>query len=304
MRKDIILKSVRKGSAAMAEEKGWKSVTFGDDKYSFLKIASIGYRDYSVCKRGDFVAANRWHSLYFVQGGSGSFTVNGKKYALEKGDLFFIRPGEPVAYCTDDDTLKYYWIAFFPEHAEEIAEILGLSQEKPVRHTKFAQRIEWIFSSVIEWDKGTSRSYFAAISALMQILSAECEVEELPYSVEKHKALAESIKQTIDLNFKNPDFSVNDAAQLLYISHSTMSRVFKETMGITPVAYLIDVRLGFAAELLLEQDISVKELSVAAGFYDSGYFMKRFKKKFGMTVKEYRIRHSAERFSETKSIKA
>lgn len=288
----------------MAEEKGWKSVTFGDDKYSFLKIASIGYRDYSVCKRGDFVAANRWHSLYFVQGGSGSFTVNGKKYALEKGDLFFIRPGEPVAYCTDDDTLKYYWIAFFPEHAEEIAEILGLSQEKPVRHTKFAQRIEWIFSSVIEWDKGTSRSYFAAISALMQILSAECEVEELPYSVEKHKALAESIKQTIDLNFKNPDFSVNDAAQLLYISHSTMSRVFKETMGITPVAYLIDVRLGFAAELLLEQDISVKELSVAAGFYDSGYFMKRFKKKFGMTVKEYRIRHSAERFSETKSSKA
>ena len=278
----------------MTEEKGWRTVSFENDIYSFLKIASIGYRDYSVYKRGDFVAVNRWHCLYFVPGGSGSFSLNEKKYALKKGDLFFIRPGEPVAYCTDDDMLKYYWIAISPEHAEEIAGILGLSREKPVRSAKFAQRVEWIFSSVMEWDKGTSRSYFAAISALMQILSAECEPEDLPCSAEKYRALAENIKQTIDLNFKNPDFSVNDAAHLLYISHSRMSRVFKDAMGITPVAYLIDARLGFAAELLRERDIPIKELSVAVGFSDESYFMKRFKKKFGMTVKEYRIRHGAE----------
>ncbi len=272
----------------MGAEKGWEAVSFENVGYSFIKIASIGYRDYSIDKRGDFVVVNRWHCLYFVPGGSGSFTVNGKTHILHKGDFFFIRPGEPVAYCTDDDTLTYYWIALSEEHAEEVAEALKLTRECPVRQAKYARRVEWIFNSVLDWGKPTSKSYFTAISALMQLLSAECDTEPLPKLVEKHKSLAESIKQTIDLNFKKPEFSVNDAAQLLYISHSLMSRVFKEVMGITPVAYLVDIRLRFAAELLQERDVPVKELAAETGFSDAGYFMKQFKKKYGVTVKEYR----------------
>ena len=104
----------------------------------------------------------------------------------------------------------------------------------------------------------------------------------------KHKSIAESIKQTIDLNFRNPDFSVNDAAQLLYISHSLMSRVFKEVMEITPISYLIDMRLCYAADMLKENDVPIKELASESGFSDGGYFMKQFKKKYGVTVKEYR----------------
>ncbi|MBQ8003864.1 MAG: AraC family ligand binding domain-containing protein, partial [Oscillospiraceae bacterium] len=186
---------------------GWKAVSFANDSYSFMKIVSMGYRDYSVRRSGDFITVNRWHCLYFVSGGSGSFAVNGKTHALRKGDMFFIRPGEQVAYCTDDDTLKYYWIAISEEHAEEIAEILSLGRDTPVRATKYAQRVEWIFTSAVDWEKATSKSYFSAISALMQILSAECEAEAIPRSAEKHKMLAESIKQTIDLNFKKTDFS-------------------------------------------------------------------------------------------------
>lgn len=272
----------------MGVEKGWEAVSFENVGYSFIKITSIGYRDYSIYKMGDFVTVNRWHCLYFVPGGSGSFTVNGKTHFLHKGDLFFIRPGEPVAYCTDDDTLKYYWIALSKEHAEEVADALKLTRAEPVRPAKYARRTEWIFNSVFDWGKPTSKSYFTAISALMQILAAECDAEPLPKLVEKHKSLAESIKQTIDLNFKKSEFSVNDAAQLLYISHSLMSRVFKEVMGISPVTYLVDIRLRFAAELLHERDVSVKELAAEVGFSDAGYFMKQFKKKYGVTVKEYR----------------
>ncbi len=266
---------------------GIEMVSFENDSYSFMKIASMGYRDYSIYKRGDFVTINRWHCLYFVTGGGGSFTEKGKTHSLHKGDFFFIRPGEPIAYCTHDK-LKYYWIALCEEHAEEIAGVLKLTRDCPVRPAKYARRVEWIFNSVLDWGKPTSKSYFTAVSALMQILSAECDAELLPDLVEKHKSLAESIKQTIDLNFRKSEFSVNDAAQLLYISHSLMSRVFKEVMGITPVAYLIDMRLRYAAELLHESDVPIKELAAESGFSDSGYFMRQFKKKFGMTVKEFR----------------
>ena len=56
----------------------------------------------------------------------------------------------------------------------------------------------------------------------------------------------------------------------------------------TVVKFLSEVRLKKAAELLSEKDYRIKELCAETGFNDELYFMKIFKKKYGMTVKEYR----------------
>lgn len=67
-----------------------------------------------------------------------------------------------------------------------------------------------------------------------------------------------------------------------------MDRIFKDETGITPRAYLLEVKLQHVTELLKESDYKVKELCRIAGFFDEFQFMKIFKAKFGMTVKEYR----------------
>lgn len=279
----------------MSAPKATKSLSFKENEYKFLKLASIGFNNDISKRTGDFWGVNRFSALYFIRRGKAELFIRGNTFKVNGGDMFFINRNEPWCIFPDRESgLEYYWIAFHADYAPEIREILGFSEDEPCRAAKFAQRVEWIFDSLLEADSATPEVYFTALSSLMQILSAEFSKIETSTSTAHHKELAENAKQIIDLNFKNPDFSVNYAARMLYISHTQMSRVFKEVIGIPPVSYLVDIRLNFAAELLRERNMPVKELCESSGFSDVSHFMKKFKQKFGLTVREYRKQHKKE----------
>ena len=67
-----------------------------------------------------------------------------------------------------------------------------------------------------------------------------------------------------------------------------LSRLFKKEMGITLTAYIADLRTKKAAELLKTSMLSVAEIAMYVGYPDSNYFVKVFKKRYGMTPSAYR----------------
>ncbi len=273
----------------MSSIKERKSIEFKENTYKFLKIHSIGYNDFGLNEPGDFFAANIWHALYYAKSGNCTLTIRGKTYDLKAGSLYFITPNDPVLYCSDkNDPLKYFWFSFYPDFAEEISDILGFTADQPVHMAKAPQKVEWIFSSLLEKNGATPEVYFSSLSSLMKILSTEFSKKETPKSTLRDEALVESIKKHIELNYANPNFTINTVAQMLYISHPQMTRIFKGLTGTTPVSYLIEARLSHAAKLLQTHNYTVRELCEAVGFGDEWHFMKSFKKKYDMTIKEYR----------------
>ena len=75
----------------------------------------------------------------------------------------------------------------------------------------------------------------------------------------------------------------------MYINKDYLSRKFKETFGSGMVAYLTNIRIKHAKELLVSSDMQVQEIAIAVGFQDEGYFTKQFKKIVSMTPAAYRI---------------
>ena len=76
---------------------------------------------------------------------------------------------------------------------------------------------------------------------------------------------------------------------MLYVSPRHLSRLFHECVGMTPVAYLAEIRLTAAADMLRNNpNLTVNNLCSLVGWGDELYFMKKFKKKFSLTVGEYR----------------
>ena len=73
-------------------------------------------------------------------------------------------------------------------------------------------------------------------------------------------------------------------------SERHLSRIFGRLVGVPPMRYLTETRLGRAAQLLSEGRLSVTEIAAAVGVGDSSKFSKRFRQKFGMTPTEYRKR--------------
>lgn len=65
---------------------------------------------------------------------------------------------------------------------------------------------------------------------------------------------------------------------------------FKELTGSTPVAYLNDLRLEKARELLEDDQcfLQIKEIGNKVGLANDSHFTRDFKKKYGLTPSEYR----------------
>ena len=72
------------------------------------------------------------------------------------------------------------------------------------------------------------------------------------------------------------------------MSVRNFSRVFHQAYGISPINYVIQLRIQHAYELLHTMDISVSEVAYLCGFQDSSYFTRQFKHASGLTPKEYR----------------
>lgn len=64
-------------------------------------------------------------------------------------------------------------------------------------------------------------------------------------------------------------------------------KIFKEETGVTPVEYLLDIRIEKAKDLLLH-NFAVNEVANKVGFPDPYYFSKVFKKKTGVSPKDYK----------------
>jgi AraC-like DNA-binding protein len=85
--------------------------------------------------------------------------------------------------------------------------------------------------------------------------------------------------------------SLMELARLVGLNDCTLKRGFRQVFGTTAFGYLHDYRLEQARQLLEEQQLNVSEIAQAIGFANRSYFAAAFRKKFGVSPKEYLSRH-------------
>ena len=99
------------------------------------------------------------------------------------------------------------------------------------------------------------------------------------------------VRYTIEAlqNRYSKDVGLDLIADELNISGPYLSRLFKSEMGVNFKEYLTRLRLDKARELLRETGLRVYEIAAATGYPDQKYFSEIFKKRTGMTPREYRM---------------
>ena len=102
---------------------------------------------------------------------------------------------------------------------------------------------------------------------------------------------------TFVLRHYDQPIEVTQLAELAHLSVSQFDRRFKRLYQMTPMQYVLRVRVNAASEALTTSDRSIAEIALACGFYDQSHFTKQFRRQFAQTPTAYR-----ERYHETKPL--
>lgn len=103
----------------------------------------------------------------------------------------------------------------------------------------------------------------------------------------KLKELIEISVNYINNNFER-DISLGDIARFVFLSPSYFTRAFKDEMGISPINYLLKVRIERSKELLAETDTKISNIALNVGFSNQQRFNEIFKKYTKSTPLQYR----------------
>lgn len=80
-------------------------------------------------------------------------------------------------------------------------------------------------------------------------------------------------------------------ASLFYLNRSYLSQLFRQKTGEKFIDYLNDIRIDKAKELLVSTDRKMYQIAKSAGYSNTKYFFRIFKKKTGITPEQYRLQN-------------
>lgn len=99
--------------------------------------------------------------------------------------------------------------------------------------------------------------------------------------------LMKKAKDSFDADY-NQHFDLSQISKQLGVSTNHLIKIFQQYNGLTPIQYIVKIRIDKASELLNQTDINILEIAYITGFKSLSNFYKRFKEQTGHTPSEYR----------------
>lgn len=96
----------------------------------------------------------------------------------------------------------------------------------------------------------------------------------------------------IENHYAEP-ITVQTLADLVHLSVSQFERRFKALFNITPIGYLLKIRVNRACYLLAETNTKITEIATQCGFYDHSHFIRRFTRAMGVSPRAYHRERAA-----------
>lgn len=109
--------------------------------------------------------------------------------------------------------------------------------------------------------------------------------------------VVDAVTEYIHNNYQDLSLSMPSIASMMKISSRNLSKIYKEATNLSIPDMINGVRLTKAAELLIQEDLSVYEVVQKVGFTNETYFFSLFKKKYKVTPKEYALQRNVNKIN-------
>ena len=225
------------------------------------------------CKRGSF--------LYFS---------NGKPYVVRENQLAFF-PCSHVRFVHAFTEAPISVVAFPMQircHDTDLFDFFDATSDALVIDMA-AKTLQEIYKGILSASSIPSENlrHLAASAYATQLCSlymkarVEAEVHDDPFS---------EVRSFME-NHLSEDLSLDDLSAHMHYNSVYFSQKFKDKIGISPIKYLVLLRIKNAARLLLTSSLSISEIGHMSGFQSIYYFRTFFGKYTGLSPDDFRQKY-------------
>lgn len=243
-----------------------------------------------------------WHDFFemgFIMSGKGSHMVNGKPFPLGRGMVFLLSTADFHEIVPDEgETILLFNMIFRDAWVKPALAERLLQRGDPHVHTLQGDeliRLETEFERI--WEEAEERRFGnewlieGSVERVMVFLARKSlESGAGAGAWEPDDNIHPSVRKALvylQHHFREP-VTLGTIAAYAGLSANYFSECFHTQTGVPFQEYVSEKRLQFASALLGSTRLAVTEICYAAGFNTIPHFEKTFKRKHGMSPREYR----------------
>lgn len=266
---------------------------FQDERFVDLNLYQYGWeRTEPLHSYGPH--ARNHYLFHYVISGRGVLYADDNAYTIEGGHGFLIVPGVPTTYVADrEDPWEYTWIEFDGLRARESLSLAGISRHQPV-YTPLNREAGLLLEEQMLYIVNHSQA-----SPIRQIGQGFLFLDQLVQSSAGQRPQTQRrlrdfyMKEAlsfIEQNYQR-DISIEEIAAFCGLNRSYFGKVFRDTMGESPQAFLLHYRMARAAQLLKESTLPISAISAMVSYANQLHFSRAFKSVYGAAPRDYRATH-------------
>jgi len=251
---------------------------------SFIWLNFMGR---SLWSKGYWVHHLQTQYLNFEAVEEGEMTLHqgGQRYLIPAGSAVLIPPGESKLSSDGAGGCRKHALGISGLILDNNLAAMNLDKVCILRdfhNSEFEQLFDSLWQMTAEKQLESVREYCAKIYQLLLLLS-HCAVQH-PYPEELQRAIS-----FISRNFSR-QLSLSDICVRAGCGRSTLQWQFKHHLRSSPIRFLTETRMKYAAKLLENTllPLPIKEIAQRSGCSDQLYFSNMFRKYHGLSPREYR----------------
>lgn len=230
--------------------------------------------------------------------GSGVYSVQGRTYNFNAGDIFLF--GSNEAHCITDihEQINLLNIHFEPRFLWENPENTELLNLFAARNNKFSHKLtddNYLYNLILNIEKEISEKKACySINTKCLLLSALTHIVRNYDYIDENKIIqssaSESLKKATDyinINFSQ-QITLKEIADVACMSETYFSAIFKKYNGISPWDYITIKRVENAVKMIQNTNLTKLEIAEKCGFSSSSNFYKMFFKITGKKPSEFK----------------
>lgn len=199
-------------------------------------------------------------------------------------DHIMLIPSHQLFDCLGANPTPHFWIEFNTKYLVRPNQAVPILLKPTQTHLSLINHTQKLIE--IKHNLVPTNAIYRYSLAILNTVIADSNIKWKTVNPPLLDKVLVYIEKNLSSDLSNPRL-----AEIIYMSTASMSKLFRNHLGISPSAYVSQMRVKEASRLLSHTEMSIEQIAQSTGFPNRNYFSRVFKKLSNVSPAKYRNLH-------------